>query len=55
VALRLGHGTCVARYGAHLNTLPGNSSVAVTFVLAALLSSLITYPLNARFVFRHDR
>jgi putative flippase GtrA len=43
------------RYGAHLNALLGNSAAAVAFALAALLSTVITYPLNARFVFRGDR
>jgi putative flippase GtrA len=43
------------RYGAHLNALLGNSAAAVAFALAALFSTLITYPLNARFVFSRRR
>jgi putative flippase GtrA len=43
------------RYGAHLNALLGNCAAAAAFALAALLSTLITYPLNARFVFRRGR
>jgi putative flippase GtrA len=42
------------RYGAHLEMLLGRSSATVAFALATLLSSLITYPLNAQFVFRRS-
>lgn len=44
------------RYGAHLDTRIGSAARLVAFVTATLLSSLVTYPLNARFVFggRHS-
>jgi putative flippase GtrA len=43
------------RYGAHLGVLLGDWTAAVAFALAAVVSTLITYPLNARFVFRTSR
>ena len=43
------------RYGAHLSVLLGNFAAAAAFALAAVVSTLITYPLNARFVFRRSR
>lgn len=43
------------RYGAHLNERLGEYSAASAFALAALLSTLVTYPLNARFVFGRAR
>jgi putative flippase GtrA len=43
------------RYGAHFNALLGGFAAAAAFALAAVISTLITYPLNARFVFRPDR
>jgi putative flippase GtrA len=43
------------RYGAHFNALLGPFGAAVAFALAAVISTVITYPLNARFVFRRDR
>jgi putative flippase GtrA len=43
------------RYGMHLNALLGEHAAAAAFALAALLSTLVTYPLNARFVFRRAR
>jgi putative flippase GtrA len=43
------------RYGAHLNDRLGAYAAATAFALAALLSTLVTYPLNARFVFRRAR
>ena len=43
------------RYGAHFNALLGSFGAAVAFALAAVISTLITYPLNVRFVFRRDR
>ena len=39
------------RYGLPLQALIGKSSATVAFALATALSSLITYPLNALFVF----
>ncbi len=41
----------VLRYGTHLDARIGSAAKLVAFVAAALLSSLLTYPLNARFVF----
>jgi putative flippase GtrA len=42
------------RYSAHVNAPLGRIAPAVAFALAAVISTLITYPLNARFVFRRD-
>jgi putative flippase GtrA len=39
------------RYGLRLQLLLGDASAGLAFALAALLSSAITYPLNARLVF----
>jgi putative flippase GtrA len=39
------------RYGLPLQALLGKSSATVAFAFATVLSSLITYPLNALFVF----
>ncbi len=39
------------RYGTHLDARIGSSAKPLAFVSAAFLSSLLTYPLNARFVF----
>ena len=39
------------RYGLPLQALIGKSSATVAFAFATVLSSLITYPLNALFVF----
>jgi putative flippase GtrA len=39
------------RYGLPLQSLLGKSSASVAFAFATVLSSLITYPLNALFVF----
>jgi putative flippase GtrA len=39
------------RYGARLDARIGSAAKLVAFVTATLLSSLLTYPLNARFVF----
>ncbi len=39
------------RYGTHLDARIGSAAKPVAFATAALLSSLLTYPLNARFVF----
>jgi putative flippase GtrA len=43
------------RYGVHLTALLGHFAAPVAFAFASLLATLITYPLNARFVFRRDR
>jgi putative flippase GtrA len=43
------------RYGTHLDARIGSAAKLVAFVAAALLSSLLTYPLNARFVFGGPR
>ena len=40
------------RYGLRLQPLLGDASAGLAFAAAALLSSVITYPLNARVVFR---
>jgi len=40
------------RYGTHLNALLGDYAAAVAFALAAVLATVVTYPLNARFVFK---
>jgi putative flippase GtrA len=42
------------RYGLQLDTLFGDLAAGVAFAVATLLSSLITYPLNASVVFRPD-
>lgn len=42
------------RYSTNLDSLAGRFSGAIAFVLATLLSSLITYPLNAKIVFRNS-
>jgi putative flippase GtrA len=39
------------RYGTHLDALIGPAAKLVAFATATLLSSMLTYPLNARFVF----
>lgn len=39
------------RYGLPLPRLVGSSSAGVAFAVATVLSSLVTYPLNALFVF----
>jgi putative flippase GtrA len=43
------------RYGLPLPALIGKSSALVAFALATLLASLITYPLNALFVFGEQK
>jgi putative flippase GtrA len=43
------------RYGARLDAHIGPAAKLVAFVTAAFLSSLLTYPLNARFVFGGSR
>ena len=43
------------RYGTHLDVHIGRAARPVAFATAALLSSVLTYPLNARFVFGHRR
>lgn len=40
------------RYGLKLHVVFGDASAGVAFAVATLLSSLITYPLNASVVFR---
>jgi putative flippase GtrA len=40
------------RYGLRLQLLLGDASASLAFASAALISSLVTYPLNARLVFR---
>ena len=40
------------RYGLRLDAWSGEASAAIAFAAAALLSSAITYPLSALFVFR---
>jgi putative flippase GtrA len=40
------------RYGIDLDKYAGRYAGALAFATAAVLASLITYPLNARFVFR---
>jgi putative flippase GtrA len=40
------------RYGAHLDAIAGKFSATLAFAVATLLSSTITYPLNALLVFR---
>ena len=39
------------RYGTHLDAYIGSAAKLVAFATATFLSSLLTYPLNARFVF----
>jgi putative flippase GtrA len=43
------------RYGTHLDAHIGRAAKPVAFATATLLSSLLTYPLNARFVFAGRR
>ncbi len=43
------------RYGTRLDVHIGSAAKLVAFVTAAFLSSLLTYPLNARFVFGGSR
>jgi putative flippase GtrA len=43
------------RYGLPLPALIGKSSAPVAFAVATVLASLITYPLNALFVFGKQR
>jgi putative flippase GtrA len=43
------------RYGLPLQALIGQSSAAVAFAMATVLASLITYPLNALFVFGNHK
>jgi len=43
------------RYGLPLPALIGKSSASVAFAMATVLASLITYPLNALFVFGKKR
>jgi putative flippase GtrA len=43
------------RYGLPLPELIGKSSATVAFGIATLLASLVTYPLNALFVFGKDK
>lgn len=42
------------RYGAHLDALIGRLAKPAAFATATLLSSVLTYPLNSRFVFGSD-
>jgi hypothetical protein len=43
------------RYGTHLDALIGSPAKLVSFATATFLSSMLTYPLNARFVFGGPR
>jgi putative flippase GtrA len=43
------------RYGTHLDAHIGSAAKPVAFATATLLSSLLTYPLNARLVFAGPR
>lgn len=43
------------RYGTHLDARIGWAAKPVAFATAAFISSVLTYPLNARFVFGHRR
>ena len=43
------------RYGLRLDSFLGDVAPACAFAAAALLSSALTYPLNALFVFREPR